>query len=109
MKTVVFLSIFLLWTCTAQAKGKIQNGLYKIYRGNAIWNLATSKKVALNGVAFAYYKNGDIQRQSWYENNQLHGPTKIFSADKKLIAVKVYDRGQLAEVRTGSEATEPLQ
>jgi antitoxin component YwqK of YwqJK toxin-antitoxin module len=99
MKTAILMLVLLSWTCpAAQAKGKVQDGLYKIYKGTEIQNLATAKKLKLDGVAFQYYKNGDIQRQSWYENNKLHGQTTIFSAEKKLAEVKVYDQGRLTEI-----------
>lgn len=99
MKTAVFLLVFLGVTCTASAQGKVQNGFYKIYKGTDIQNLATCKKFKLEGVAFQYYQNGDIQRESWYENNQLHGETKIFSDKKELLDVKLYDQGRLTSLK----------
>ena len=110
MRTAFLLLMFMAWNYTGHAQGEIQDGLYKIYQGNVIKNLATCKKIELNGVAFQYYKNGDIQRQSWYQNNQLHGATKIFSADNnKLVEIKVYDQGHLTGAKTYTGAGEPSQ
>ena len=99
MKAMVFLMIFLGWTVTAHAQGKIQDGLCKIYKRNTITHLASLKKVELNGVAFQYFRNGVIQRQSWYEHNELTGLTKLFSPEKKLVQIKVYDHDRLLDVQ----------
>ena len=99
MKKIILLAVFLSWSCTAQAKGKIQDGLYKIYHKNTMGGLAMSKKVKLNGVAFEYYKNGDIKRQSWYQKNKLQGATEIYSKEKKLVEVDVYNQNTLMDVK----------
>ena len=98
-RVILFLLFIFCWSCPAHAKGKIQNGLLKIYKGNAIGNLARWKKVELNGVSFEYYLNGDIKRQSWYEKNKLHGETKYFSDKKELTEIKVFDHDKLVEVQ----------
>ena len=100
MKKVMLVLLFVFcWTCTAQAKGKIQNGLLKMYKGNVIGNLANCKKLKLDGVAFEYYLNGDIKRQSWYDKNKLQGETKYFSEQKELTEVKIFDHDKLVEVQ----------
>jgi antitoxin component YwqK of YwqJK toxin-antitoxin module len=98
MKKVLWLLLFLGWTCSAHAQGKIENGLWKIYQGNVIGNLVSCKKLQLDGVAFQYYDNGNVKRQSWYEKNKLQGPTKYFSKDNQLIKTHVYQDDKLAEV-----------
>ncbi len=90
--------IFLSFNCTAHAQGKIQSGLWKMYQGNVLGNLANSKKAKLDGVAFQYYDNGNIQRESWYKDNQLQGETKFFSKDNQLTKIHSYDQGKLVEV-----------
>jgi len=90
--------MFLSWTCTAHAHGKIQSGLWKIYQGNVIGNVVNSKKAKLDGVAFQYYGNGNIQRQSWYQDNKLQGDTKYFSKDNQLLKTHVYESDKLVEV-----------
>jgi len=99
MKRLVLLIMFLCWAPAVHAQGKVQDGLLKMYKGNTIGHLAMSKKLKLNGVAFQYGHNGDIQRQSWYKKGQLHGTTKHFSAENKLVRVETYDQDKLLEVK----------
>ena len=109
MKKTAFLLIFLFWSCAAYAQGKIQDGLLKIYKGQVIGNLASCKKLKLDGVAFQYYTNGDIERQSWYEKNQLQGTTKYFSKENSLIKTQTYDHDRLVEVKVFNEAGQPAE
>ena len=99
MKRLVLLIIFLCSAPAAHAQGKIQDGLLKMYKGNTIGHLATSKKLKLNGVAFQYANNGNIQRQSWYEKGELQGPTKYFSPENKLVRVETYEHDKLLDVK----------
>ena len=100
MKKFIFFLLFVFcWSCPVHAKGKIQSGLLKVYKGNTIGNLANCKKLKLDGVAFEYYSNGDIKRRSWYDNNKLHGETKYFSEKKELTKIDVFDHDKLVEVQ----------
>ena len=100
MRTVIFFVLFVFcWSCTANAQGKIQNGLLKIYKRNVIGNLASCKKLKLDGVGFEYYPNGDIKRQSWYDKNQLHGDTKYFSQKDGLTQIKTFNHDKLVGVQ----------
>ena len=109
MKKIEFLFMFLTWSISVHAQGKIQDGLVKIYQGNVIGNLVSCKKLNLDGVAFQYYENGNIERQSWYEKDKLHGLTKYFSKENGLTQVKVYDQDKLVSVQTFNDMGELVE
>lgn len=118
MKKIIVIALFymLLGLSPAYAKGVIQDGLCKIYKGpDAILNTLAyyNKALQRDGVVFEYYYNGlgDIAEQFWYKEGQPDGVARQYYEngqikrevefkEGKIVFLKEYnDRGEVDKIK----------
>ncbi|MCK5581189.1 MAG: hypothetical protein KAJ18_07935 [Candidatus Omnitrophica bacterium] len=100
----LFLVIFNVFCCPVQAKGVIQDGLWKTYDKNGIISsLESYRNLKRDGVVFEYYKQGDVKKFSWYHKDVPYGTARLYYESGKIKKVATYDNGELKSIENYDE------
>jgi len=95
-RIIIGFILVVMFASGAWAKGRIQDGLCKVYLRDGqdfLFMIEMQRDAKRDGAAFQFYPNGEVEKMAWYRNGILDGTYRAFWSDGTQRSLLDYHNG----------------